>query len=225
MKKTIRWICFGLFLLLSASAFTACDRISQDDVISVLEDISAMLDETSGETDTDAVNTETGAVTETKKESATEHVTEAATEAVTEAATEVATEAVTEPETAVTEEVVSYGEYYYDVENVVLYLDTYGELPENYMTKEEAQDLGWSGGSVEKYQDGAAIGGNRFGNYENLLPDSNWIECDIDTEDERSRGAKRLVFSLEDGLYYYTDDHYETFVEVYINEDGEVEYK
>ncbi|MBE6568612.1 MAG: ribonuclease [Ruminococcaceae bacterium] len=221
MKKTIRWICFGLFLLLSASAFTACDRISQDDVISVLEDISAMLDETSGETATDAVNTETGAVTETKKESATEHVTEAATEAVT----EVATEAVTEPETAVTEEVVSYGEYYYDVENVVLYLDTYGELPENYMTKEEAQDLGWSGGSVEKYQDGAAIGGNRFGNYENLLPDSNWIECDIDTENERSRGAKRLVFSLEDGLYYYTDDHYETFVEVYINEDGEVEYK
>ena len=221
MKKTIRWICFGLFLLLSASALTACDRISQDDVISVLEDISAMLDETSGETDTDAVNTETGAVTETKKESVTEHVTEAATEAVTEAATK----AVTEPETAVTEEVVSYGEYYYDVENVVLYLDTYGELPENYMTKEEAQDLGWSGGSVEKYQDGAAIGGNRFGNYENLLPDSNWIECDIDTEDERSRGAKRLVFSLEDGLYYYTDDHYETFVEVYINEDGEVEYK
>jgi len=126
------------------------------------------------------------------------------------------------PDSNGTEQLVAYGEYYYDVENVVLYLDTYGELPENYITKEEAEKLGWQGGSVERYQDGAAIGGNTFGNYEGLLPDSDWIECDIDTEDENSRGAKRLVFSLEDGLYYYTDDHYESFTEITVNEDGEI---
>ena len=117
---------------------------------------------------------------------------------------------------------VAYGEYYYDVENVVLYLDTYGELPENYITKEEARDLGWEGGSVEVYQDGAAIGGDYFGNYEGLLPAGNWVECDIDTEDENSRGAKRLVFNLDDGLYYFTDDHYESFVEVTVDENSDV---
>ncbi len=117
---------------------------------------------------------------------------------------------------------VAYGEYYYDVENVVLYLDTYGELPENYITKDEARDLGWEGGSVEYYQDGAAIGGDRFGNREGLLPDGSWVECDIDTEDEKSRGAKRLVFNLEDGLYYFTDDHYESFTEVVVDENGEI---
>ena len=59
----------------------------------------------------------------------------------------------------------AYGGYYYDVENVVLYLTAYGELPPNYITKDEARDLGWQGGSVEDYLDGAAIGGDRFGNY------------------------------------------------------------
>lgn len=127
------------------------------------------------------------------------------------------------PQTAPQE--VAYGEFYYDVENVVLYLDTYGELPENYITKSEARELGWEGGSVEHYQDGAAIGGDRFGNREGLLPAGSWIECDIDTEDENSRGAKRLVFNLEDGLYYFTDDHYESFVEVVVDENGEIVYK
>ncbi|MBR4961966.1 MAG: hypothetical protein IKY52_13810 [Clostridia bacterium] len=129
-------------------------------------------------------------------------------------------EGISAPQTA--PQTVAYGEYYYDVENVVLYLDTYGELPDNYITKEEARDLGWEGGSVENYQDGAAIGGDRFGNREGLLPSGSWIECDIDTEDENSRGAKRLVFNLDDGLYYFTDDHYESFVEVTVDENGEV---
>ncbi len=125
-------------------------------------------------------------------------------------------------ETQTLPQTVAYGEYYYDVENVVLYLDTYGELPENYITKDEARDLGWEGGSVENYQDGAAIGGDRFGNREGLLPEGSWVECDIDTEDESSRGAKRLVFNLEDGLYYFTDDHYESFTEVVVDANGEI---
>lgn len=132
------------------------------------------------------------------------------------------TDPVEDPAPQTAPQTVAYGEYYYDVENVVLYLDTYGELPENYITKSEARELGWEGGSVEDYRDGAAIGGDRFGNYEGLLPAGSWVECDIDTEDEATRGARRLVFNLEDGLYYFTDDHYESFVEVTVDADGDV---
>ena len=117
-----------------------------------------------------------------------------------------------------------YGGYYYDVENVVLYLTAYGELPPNYITKDEARDLGWQGGSVEDYLDGAAIGGDRFGNYEGLLPEAkgrSYTECDIDTDSYGSRGSRRLVFS-NDGLFFYTHDHYEHFDEVYVTEDYEV---
>ncbi|MBR6951153.1 MAG: ribonuclease [Oscillospiraceae bacterium] len=103
--------------------------------------------------------------------------------------------------------------WYYDVENVTAYLMAYGHLPSNYITKRDAEDLGWSGGSVERFREGAAIGGGRFGNYEGLLPEGRYTECDIDTDGASSRGAKRLVFST-DGRYFYTDDHYETFAEV-----------
>lgn len=119
---------------------------------------------------------------------------------------------------------VVYGEYYYDVANVVLYLYVYGELPPNYITKNEARDLGWTGGSVEKYREGAAIGGDYFGNYEGLLPSADgrrYTECDIDTDGYGSRGSRRLIFS-NDGLYFYTSDHYESFSEVTITEDYEV---
>lgn len=118
----------------------------------------------------------------------------------------------------------TYGEYYYDLTNVVLYIEVYDELPSNYITKEEARELGWEGGSVEKYKEGAAIGGDRFGNYEGLLPESDgrtYTECDIDTNGYGSRGSRRLVFS-NDGLYFYTSDHYESFSEVTVTEDYEV---
>ena len=103
---------------------------------------------------------------------------------------------------------------YNSAEDVSLYLYTYGHLPENYITKQEARDLGWTGGSVEKYAPGYAIGGDRFGNREGVLPDGDYHECDIDTIGENSRGAKRLVYS-DDGRIYYTEDHYETFALLY----------
>ena len=126
---------------------------------------------------------------------------------------------------SVSAELPTEGSYYYDLENVVLYLYLYDELPSNYITKNEAEALGWSGGSVERYQEGAAIGGDRFGNREGLLPTASgrqYTECDIDTLGASSRGAKRLVFS-NDGLYFYTDDHYESFTEVIVQEDYTVE--
>ena len=107
--------------------------------------------------------------------------------------------------------------FYYSAEDVALYLYTYGRLPENFIPKSEARKLGWEGGSVEKYAPDCAIGGDIFGTREELLPVATgrqYYECDIDTHGENSRGAKRIVFS-NDGLIYYTDDHYESFVLLY----------
>ncbi len=102
-------------------------------------------------------------------------------------------------------------------DDVALYIYTYGELPDNFITKKEAQKLGWEGGSLEPYAPGKCIGGSYFGNYEGKLPEKDgreYTECDIDTLGKRSRGAKRIVFS-NDGLIYYTDDHYNTFELLY----------
>ena len=107
--------------------------------------------------------------------------------------------------------------WYYSKDEVALYIYTYGKLPENFITKSEAQNLGWTGGTVENYKEGAAIGGDKFGNREGLLPKKNgrqYYECDIDTKGKGSRGAKRIVFS-NDGLIYYTGDHYESFELLY----------
>lgn len=108
--------------------------------------------------------------------------------------------------------------WYSSKEEVALYLHLFGHLPDNYVTKRQAQDAGWSGGSVEDYTgQGTAIGGSRFGNYEGLLPEADgrtYQECDIDTVGASSRGAKRIVFS-NDGLIYYTEDHYASFELLY----------
>lgn len=106
---------------------------------------------------------------------------------------------------------------YNSAEDVALYLYTYDHLPDNYITKDEARELGWSGGSVEQVAPGYAIGGDRFGNREGLLPEAEgrlYYECDIDTLGKSSRGAKRVVWS-DDGLIYYTGDHYESFTLLY----------
>lgn len=106
---------------------------------------------------------------------------------------------------------------YTSKEDVALFIHLYGRLPDNFITKKEAEALGWPGGSLEPYAPGKCIGGSRFGNYEGLLPEAKgrtYTECDIDTLGAKSRGAKRIVFS-NDGLIYYTEDHYESFELLY----------
>ena len=113
-------------------------------------------------------------------------------------------------------EIDEYGTYS-SMEDVALYIFTYQKLPDNFITKNEARTLGWEGGSLEPYAPGKCIGGDRFGNYEGLLPEAagrTYTECDIDTLGADSRGSKRIVFS-NDGLIYYTDDHYESFELIY----------
>ncbi|MBQ1459881.1 MAG: ribonuclease [Oscillospiraceae bacterium] len=111
---------------------------------------------------------------------------------------------------------------YTSKEDVALYIHLYGHLPDNFITKKEAQAMGWTGGSLEPYAPGKCIGGSRFGNYEGALPDApgrKYTECDIDTLGAKGRGAKRIVFS-NDGLIYYTEDHYKTFELLYGEGEG-----
>lgn len=112
--------------------------------------------------------------------------------------------------------VLESGEYD-DKDSVAQYIILYEHLPSNYITKAEATALGWQGGGLEEYAPGKSIGGDRFSNREGLLPKQSgrsYTECDIDTRGKNSRGAKRIVFS-NDGLIYYTDDHYKTFELLY----------
>ena len=100
---------------------------------------------------------------------------------------------------------------------MALYIHTYGHLPSNYISKKQAEALGWTGGSLEPYAPGKSLGGTYFGNYEGKLPDAKgrkWAECDVNNQGRKSRGAERLVYS-NDGLIYYTPDHYESFVLLY----------
>lgn len=102
---------------------------------------------------------------------------------------------------------------YTSKEDVTNYLIQYRQLPTNFITKKEAKKLGWSGGSLQPYAPGKCIGGDYFGNYEQLLPvvsGRTYHECDIDTLNAKNRGAKRIIYS-DDGQIYYTDNHYETF--------------
>ncbi|MBQ8563177.1 MAG: ribonuclease [Firmicutes bacterium] len=112
---------------------------------------------------------------------------------------------------------LEYNGSYTTAEDVSAYLREYGQLPGNFITKSQARDLGWEGGGLEEYAPGCCIGGDKFGNYEGLLPEESgrrYYECDINTLGKDSRGAERLVYS-NDGLIYYTPDHYESFELLY----------
>ncbi|MGM9978111.1 MAG: ribonuclease domain-containing protein [Clostridium sp.] len=107
---------------------------------------------------------------------------------------------------------------YSSKEEVSAYINKYNKLPSNYITKKEAENLGWesSKGNLWDVVDGKSIGGDKFGNREGLLPKKSgrqYYECDIDYNGGY-RGAKRIIYS-NDGLIYYTEDHYKTFEQLY----------
>ena len=133
-------------------------------------------------------------------------------------------EETTAEETTIKEDVVaespaiSEDGTYTTKKDVAEYLHTYRHLPSNFIKKKEAQKLGWvsNEGNLWDVAPGMSIGGDYFGNYEGNLPEAkgrDYYECDIDF-DGRYRGAKRIVFS-NDGLIYYTEDHYESFELLY----------
>lgn len=203
---------FALLLALAMLlALAACGAQDIQQAADILNEVAEVLSESE----------EAEAPAESPKEPAQAEEAEAPEEAAPEDAEEApaadsAAEAQPEKEDEAGLPQVDKDGWYYDMEHVVAYLMTYGQLPSNYISKKDAEALGWQGGSVQKYKEGAAIGGSRFGNYEGLLPDTEGVrytECDIDTDGASSRGAKRVIFS-SDGHYYYTDDHYKSFREV-----------
>ncbi|MCE5342368.1 MAG: hypothetical protein LLF96_02110 [Eubacteriales bacterium] len=112
---------------------------------------------------------------------------------------------------------------YTSMEEVAVYLTDFGALPANFITKKAAQALGWDSraGNLYEFAPGKSIGGEPFVNYEGLLPDAKgriWTECDIDSYG-RYRNAKRIVFS-NDGLIYYSEDHYNTFCQILVAGDA-----
>lgn len=97
---------------------------------------------------------------------------------------------------------------------VVAYLKEHGKLPEYYITKSEARDLGWiaSKGNLCELLPGKAIGGDYFGNREGKLPTQKarkYYEADLNYDCGR-RNADRVVYS-NDGLIFLTFDHYKSF--------------
>ena len=105
---------------------------------------------------------------------------------------------------------------YTEKDELALYIHLYGHLPGNFVTKAEAEAAGWTGGAVGKTLPGKSIGGDRFYNREGLLPKASgrvWTECDVG-ERRNTRGAERIVFS-NDGLIYYSPDHYDSFELLY----------
>lgn len=111
--------------------------------------------------------------------------------------------------------------HYTSKEEVALYIYTYGKLPSNFISKKEAESLGWKkkqgeAGQLHVAAPGMSIGGSPFGNYQGLLPEKKgrkYYECDINYV-KGNRGAERIVYS-NDGLIFYTGDHYESFEQLY----------
>ncbi len=209
-------------LLLSVSAAGLLCGCTQEEVDLFFDTVSVVDQALNSGTDVESKpESQTEAETEQKTEPPTEQKTEPPTEPETEPVTEPVTEAPTEPPTEAatqppdTESDIIWGESYTTAEDVAEYIYLYGELPENFITKKEAGKMGWesSEGNLWEVAPGMSIGGDYFGNYEGLLPEGNYRECDINY-DGGYRGAERIIYG-DDGSVWYTDDHYESFTQLY----------
>ena len=198
-----------LMAAVTSLSLAACSAGTPEETPSTSQSVSA---------DYSVDSTAAVAESQPKDEQSTAAADSAPSAEAAQSTTAVSTSAAT-PETAEESQPESLPEdgTYSSRDDVALYIHTYGHLPGNFITKKEARELGWSGGSVEEYAPGKCIGGDHFGNYEGLLPEKSgrsYTECDIDTLGSSGRGAKRIIFS-NDGLIYYTDDHYASFTLLY----------
>ncbi len=105
-----------------------------------------------------------------------------------------------------------------DPQSIADYLFAHGELPDNFITKKEARALGWdsSRNYLSDVAPGMSIGGDYFGNYEGRLP----VEQGVEYHEADcwytggKRNAYRVIYSNQ-GRVWYTEDHYETFTELF----------
>ena len=210
MKKIIKKLAVFQLAIMLALSVTAC----RSDAALEAARYAAEVLESTEEASTDDYRE----VREEASSSETEEISES------DGSTSETDASVSETETLSSEEpasdkvsVTEDGEYT-SKDEVALYIHLYDHLPDNYITKKEAEALGWNSkeGNLWDVAPGKSIGGSYFGNYEGLLPEKkgrDYHECDIDYNGGR-RNAKRIVFS-DDGLIYYTEDHYESFEQLY----------
>lgn len=214
-KKVSLFVCFVLLLI---PGLTACGEKTQQEAAAGFETEVLSSQEIAKETEL-LTEQETGKETESLTEQEASKETEASSEQESQKKEEASTEQKPAPKEESESGVkVEKDGSYTSKEEVAAYLNQYGELPSNFITKKEAKKLGWvsNEGNLGEVAPGKSIGGDYFGNYEGLLPEKDgrdYYECDINT-DGSYRGAERIVFS-NDGLIYYTGDHYESFELLY----------
>lgn len=95
---------------------------------------------------------------------------------------------------------------------VINYVKQNHKLPDYYITKNEARKLGWdaSKGNLCEVLPGKAIGGDKFGNRENKLPQGEkYYEADVNYSCG-NRNADRIIFN-GNGDVYLTKNHYKSF--------------
>ncbi|SHG66048.1 ribonuclease [Chryseobacterium oranimense] len=95
---------------------------------------------------------------------------------------------------------------------VINYVKQNHRLPDYYITKNEARKLGWnaSKGNLCEVLPGRAIGGDKFGNRENQLPQGEkYYEADVNYSCG-NRNADRIIFT-RNGDVYLTKNHYKSF--------------
>ena len=218
MKK--RWIALTALLLAALLALSGCGKL--ETVLDQLSDPTEALTVVTAapEEQPTGAPTEKAAKKATKapKEKPTKAPTEAPTEKPTKKPTKAPTEAPTEKPTKAPTEAPAKTGPITEAQEIADYLFEHGELPDNFITKSEAQALGWdsSRNYLSDVAPGMSIGGDRYGNYEGTLPKAKgrkFYECDVGYKGGK-RGAERIVYS-NDGHVWYTRDHYETFTELF----------
>ena len=236
MKKNINTLLSVSLAILMAFALSGCKNkddilnknLETESTVSVTE-TSVTKTETSTNTETEPTETSTDTEqTETTEETTFTETTSQETVSTTQTTqTETAappettaakTEKTTVTETTAEKLSVEKDGSYTTPEDVAEYIHTFGTLPKNFITKDEAKELGWDNkkGNLWDVAEGKSIGGDYFGNYEGLLPKAKgrkYTECDVNYEGGY-RGSERIIFS-NDGLIYYTNDHYQTFTQLY----------
>ena len=210
--KISRWLVALLATVMVLGSLIGCGgNVDVNDALDVAIEVLEVVESLEAESETESA---VGIASEISSEAGTTEAVETSAESLSDKAAETAEET----EAALT---VEEDGHYTSKEEVALYIHLYGKLPSNFISKDEAEELGWKkkdgeAGQLHVVAPGMSIGGSYFGNYEGLLPKKNgrkYYECDINYV-KGNRGAERIVYS-NDGLIFYTGDHYETFEQLY----------
>lgn len=210
--KISRWLVALLATVMVLGSLIGCGgNVDVNDALDVAIEVLEVVESLEAESETESA---VGIASEISSEAGTTEAVETSAESLSDKAAETAEET----EAALT---VEEDGHYTSKEEVALYIHLYGKLPSNFISKDEAEKLGWKkkdgeAGQLHVVAPGMSIGGSYFGNYEGLLPKKNgrkYYECDINYV-KGNRGAERIVYS-NDGLIFYTGDHYETFEQLY----------